>query len=438
MSNPLLAALVQAAVSGPASGAGKGTGRGVCFSFRNTGMCQHGDNCRYEHVQQVGSQRRDSGFTLTGPDASKKSASQALQVQPNLHDFFGFSKGAAPCDNGEQYGKITVVDRDHIISQLVAVEDGQLTHRVMAVPAAVHSEVHELLEFFGTGVSIGGRAVTTQDMQQQLKAFADHLRTSGWRPRVAAPSTSLQSDLASNISELTALLKNGLNTPTSSSAKRVHEASPGDIIAAMGNLSPENRAAVLVALGGGSSVPPGPSPPRKAAVFGGGAMEARPHVPPLPTVDVSTPLFPDADMEADAPANADLARVENELLALVRSSSSGLPSVRDKAAFDESAPLNVAALDGMIGPCQLDADASSLPDLATLVGSQTDELIATCREIIPKVVRQLNLVFKPQRFEFYQGDSDRRIPGLVVSDFFGLLVMRGVCIMALFYHCVDA
>ena len=74
MSNPLLAALVQAAVSGPASGAGKGTGRGVCFSFRNTGMCQHGDNCRYEHVQHVGNQRRDSGFTLTGPDASTGSA----------------------------------------------------------------------------------------------------------------------------------------------------------------------------------------------------------------------------------------------------------------------------------------------------------------------------------------------------------------------------
>ena len=393
MSNPLLAALVQAAVSGPTSGTGKGAGRGVCFSFRNTGMCQHGDNCRYEHV---GNQRRDSGYALTGPDASKKSASQSLQVQPNLPDFFGFSKGAAPCDDGEQYGKITVVDRDHIISQLVAVEDGQLTHRIMPVPAAVHSEVHALLEFFGTGVSIGGRIATTQELQQQLKAFADHLRTSGWRPRVTTPAKSLQSDLASNISELTALLKNGLNQPTSSSAKRGHEASPGDIIAALGTMSAENRAAVLVALGGGGPVAAGPSPPRKAALFGAGPADAVPPLPPLPYVDVTTPLFPDADM-LEAPGNADLARVENDLLALVRSSGSSLPSVRDKAAFDENAPLNVAAFDGMLGPCELDADAQTLPDLATLVASQTADLITACREIIPKVVRQLNLVFKPQR-----------------------------------------
>ena len=50
MSNPLLAALVQAAVSGPTSGTGKGTGREVYFSFRNFGMCQHSDNYRHEHV----------------------------------------------------------------------------------------------------------------------------------------------------------------------------------------------------------------------------------------------------------------------------------------------------------------------------------------------------------------------------------------------------
>ena len=265
-------------------------------------MCQHGDNCRYEHV---GNQRHDSGYTLTGPDASKKSASQSLQVQPNLHDFFGFSKGAAPCDDGEQYGKITVVDREHIISQLVAVEDGQLTHRIMPVPATVHSEVHALLEFFGTGVTIGGRIATTQDMQQQLKAFIEHLRTSGWRPRVTAPAKSLQSDLASNISELTALLKNGLNQPVPSSAKRVHEASPGGIIAALGNMSPENRAAVLGALGGGGPIAPGPSPPRKAGLFGAGAVDAMNPVPPLPYVDISAPLFPDADM-AEAPGNLTL------------------------------------------------------------------------------------------------------------------------------------
>ena len=98
----LLFGLVQAAASGPTSGAGKRAGRGVCFSFRNTGMCQHGGNCRYEHVSN---QRRDSGYTLTGPDVSKKSASQSFQVQPILHDFCGFSKGAVPCDDVDSMGK---------------------------------------------------------------------------------------------------------------------------------------------------------------------------------------------------------------------------------------------------------------------------------------------------------------------------------------------
>eukprot|EP00439_Symbiodinium_sp_Y106_P026981 s6044_g3.t1 len=304
MSNPLLAALVQAAVSGPTSGTGKGTGREVYFSFRNFGMCQHSDNYRHEHVDN---QWRDSGYTLTGPDASKKSASQSLQVHPNLHDFFGFSKGAAPYDDGEQYGKITVVDREQIISQLVAVEDGQLTHRIIPVPATVHSEVHTLLEFFGTGVSIGGRLATTQDMQQQLKAFTDHLRSSGWRPR----------------------------------------ASTGDIIAGLGNMSAENRAAVLGASGDGDPIAPGPSPPRKAGLFGAGPGDAMNLVPPLPYVDISAPRFPDTDM-AEAPGNADLARVENDLLAQKRSSRAVLPSVQDKAAWEENAPLNVAALDGMV------------------------------------------------------------------------------------------
>ena len=80
----------------------------------------------------------------------------------------------------------------------------------------------------------------------------------------------------------------------------------------------------------------------------------------LAYVDISAPLFPDADM-AEAGGNADLARVENDLLALVRSSH-GLPSIRDKAAWEENAPLNVAAFDGMVGPCELGADAQPLPD----------------------------------------------------------------------------
>mmetsp|Transcript_4120 Transcript_4120/g.13219 ORF Transcript_4120/g.13219 Transcript_4120/m.13219 type:complete len:128 (+) Transcript_4120:241-624(+) len=32
------------------------------------------------------------------------------------------------------------------------------------------------------------------------------------------------------------------------------------------------------------------------------------------------------------------------------------------------------------------------------------------------------------------GDSDRRIPGLILSDFLGLLVMRGICIVEVFWH----
>lgn len=38
-------------------------------------------------------------------------------------------------------------------------------------------------------------------------------------------------------------------------------------------------------------------------------------------------------------------------------------------------------------------------------------------------------------YGYGSGDSDRRIPGLIVSDFLGLLVMRGICIIALVQHC---
>mmetsp|Transcript_121371 Transcript_121371/g.170656 ORF Transcript_121371/g.170656 Transcript_121371/m.170656 type:complete len:202 (+) Transcript_121371:62-667(+) len=41
-------------------------------------------------------------------------------------------------------------------------------------------------------------------------------------------------------------------------------------------------------------------------------------------------------------------------------------------------------------------------------------------------------------YGYGSGESDRRIPGLVVSDFFGLLVMRGICIIALVDHCIKS
>eukprot|EP00438_Fugacium_kawagutii_P021785 Skav236013 [mRNA] locus=scaffold3189:63752:66422:- [translate_table: standard] len=37
-------------------------------------------------------------------------------------------------------------------------------------------------------------------------------------------------------------------------------------------------------------------------------------------------------------------------------------------------------------------------------------------------------------YGYGSGDSDRRIPGLIVSDFLGLLVMRGICIIAVVQH----
>jgi hypothetical protein len=39
-------------------------------------------------------------------------------------------------------------------------------------------------------------------------------------------------------------------------------------------------------------------------------------------------------------------------------------------------------------------------------------------------------------YGYGSGDSDRRIPGLIVSDFLGLLVMRGICIIAVVQHCI--
>lgn len=39
-------------------------------------------------------------------------------------------------------------------------------------------------------------------------------------------------------------------------------------------------------------------------------------------------------------------------------------------------------------------------------------------------------------YGYGSGNSDSRVPGLIVSDFFGLLVMRGICIIALVRHCM--
>ena len=94
-------------------------------------------------------------------------------------------------------------------------------------------------------------------------------------------------------------------------------------------------------------IAPGPSPPRKAGLFGAGPGDAMNLVPPLPYVNISAPRFSDTDI-AEAPRNADLARVENDFLAQVRNSRTGLPSVQDKDAREENAPPNVAALDWIV------------------------------------------------------------------------------------------
>ena len=246
-------------------------------------------------------------------------------------------------------------------------------------------------------------------MHQQLRAFVEQLRASGWCLGSRLPATGTTNDLAGSISELTALLRNGLNPAPASTAKRNHEPSPGDILTSLNSMSSEDRTAVLNALGAGNAgtgLPPGPSPPRKTATMGhfslGIPSAGMPPLPGLPLADLSAgTIFADEEMpNASGPhlaPNAELNRIEKEVLALVRSSSSGLPSVREKAQFEETAPLNVAALDGMLGPRELDADAVAFPHLSTMVSSQPAEIIASCRELIPKVVPQLNLVFKLQR-----------------------------------------
>ena len=61
--------------------------------------------------------------------------------------------------------------------------------------------------------------------------------------------------------------------------------------------------------------------------------------------------------------------------------------------FEENNPLNISALDGMLGPCDCTAEGSPLPDLRSVVASQPADIITASRELIPK----LNLVFRPQR-----------------------------------------
>ena len=78
--------------------------------------------------------------------------------------------------------------------------------------------------------------------------------------------------------------------------------------------------------------------------------------------------------------------------------NAGEPDAAPNAELNQiylAAPLTVAALDGMLDPP--DADVVTLPNLSTMVCSQPAEIIASRCELIPKVVRQLNLVFQPQR-----------------------------------------
>ena len=63
------------------------------------------------------------------------------------------------------------------------------------------------------------------------------------------------------------------------------------------------------------------------------------------------PLFgDDDDEEPDAVLDLPIADASAELLHLTRSSTAELGYVREKVAYDAAQPLQIAELDGMVGP----------------------------------------------------------------------------------------
>ena len=91
-----------------------------------------------------------------------------------------------------------------------------------------------------------------------------------------------------------------------------------------------------------------------------------------------------------------VAYVSHEFLALVRTATSELPYVREKAPFDIADPAHISQFDGMLGPWDSRLPVTKLfPGIQDILGDQPPQVLSMMKELIPKIVRQLNLVAKP-------------------------------------------
>ena len=135
------------------------------------------------------------------------------------------------------------------------------------------------------------------------------------------------------------------------------------------------------------------SPPRKIFVSVPGAFSSGPSAH---NQVYAGPLFgDDDDEEPDAILDLPIADASAELLRLTRSSTAKLGYVRE-VAYDAAQPLQIAELDGMVGPWDARIPVTTdFPELMDILKEQPPNVIDMTKSLIPKVCKQIHLVAKP-------------------------------------------
>ena len=401
--HPLIALgqLAQAFAQGPGvpRHAPTGSAPRICFQYRDTGRCSRGDSCTFQH-----SGTTNASATLIGADAASRGGHKAPHDKGITHDFHGFTTGAMP-DN-KKFAQITVVEHEDIVAKLSTTIDGQLRYRMIPIHAEAFDPVAELLLYFDSHASCQGKPVTKEAIQRAVQDMIHHLARAGWKPCKpqdgnAQPQSGLSPEIApllESIRELTSAVRQQASS-SSSHGKRDAHPRPGEVAKQLQNMSVARRQAALQALGMPGEWPANSmmsSPPHKIfAATPGAFTSAGGHDA---THDVYCgDLF--KDEEDDLPPSAPelpVADASHEFLALVRAATSELPYVREKAPFDIADPVHISQFDGMLGPWDSRLPVTKLfPGLQDILGDQPPQVLSMMKELIPKIVRQLNLVAKP-------------------------------------------
>ena len=398
--HPLIAfgQLAQAFAQGPGvpRHAPTGSAPHICFQYRDTGRCSRGDSCTFQH-----SGTTNASATLIGADAASRGGHKAPHDKGITHDLHGFTTGAMP-DN-KKFAQITVVEHEDIVAKLSTTSDGQLRYRMIPIHAEAFDPVAELLLYFDSHASCQGKPVTKEAIQRAVQDMIHHLARAGWKPckpqddrRVVCRRRShryWRAFVNSRVPSDSRLL------PVVLMASVMLTPGRGRLLNNSRTCQCPDRQAALQALGMPGEWPANSmmsSPPHKIfAATPGAFTSAGGHDA---THDVYCgDLF--KDEEDDLPPSAPelpVADASYEFLALVRAATSELLYVREKAPFDIADPAHISQFDGMLGPWDSRLPVTKLfPGLQDILGDQPPQVLSMMKELIPKIVRQLNLVAKP-------------------------------------------